>query len=203
MAIIKTIVFDIGNVVWNYEAPLASFRQNHASLLGLKYQDYLSRYQQVYVEMELGRCQITDWSAQINPSVSASEVNRCLRSSLPYSYVEKYLNFEVISLLKRLRSHYPLIILSNCENYLYPYVHRHFEKHFHHSILSWRVGLRKPDPRIYQLVFNYVPCLPSEVVFIDDKPENVAGAASVGFHTILFTSSSQLALDLSHYDPSF
>ena len=45
---------------------------------------------------------------------------------------------------------------------------------------SSSVGLRKPDPAIYQLACDRLDVVPEAAIFIDDHAGNVAGARSVG-----------------------
>lgn len=49
---------------------------------------------------------------------------------------------------------------------------------------SFRVGLRKPDPAIYQLVVEQLRVEPSKAVFIDDIGFNLKPARAMGMHTI-------------------
>lgn len=50
------------------------------------------------------------------------------------------------------------------------------------------VGMRKPDPRIFELSLERLGVAPDEAVFIDDAAGNVAGAQKVGLHTVLIGS---------------
>ncbi|MCM1112468.1 MAG: HAD family phosphatase [Muribaculum sp.] len=59
------------------------------------------------------------------------------------------------------------------------------------GILSWRDGLIKPDPEIYRLLLKRYGLKAQECVFVDDLPENVAGAVAQGFHGIVFESREQ------------
>jgi putative hydrolase of the HAD superfamily len=49
---------------------------------------------------------------------------------------------------------------------------------------SARVGLRKPDPRIYELVCERLGVTPSESVFLDDLGTNLKSARAMGMTTI-------------------
>ena len=55
---------------------------------------------------------------------------------------------------------------------------------FHHIIESSKVGLRKPDPRIYTLACQTMGLEPAEVVFLDDLGINLKPAAAIGMTTI-------------------
>lgn len=61
-------------------------------------------------------------------------------------------------------------------------------------IESALVGLRKPDPRIYQLVCDRLEVSPEESVFLDDIGRNLKAARALGMTTIKVTSAAQ-ALD--------
>ena len=51
-------------------------------------------------------------------------------------------------------------------------------------IESCRVGLRKPDPRIYELTCKELGIAPTEAVFLDDIGENLKAARKLGITTI-------------------
>jgi HAD superfamily hydrolase (TIGR01509 family) len=57
---------------------------------------------------------------------------------------------------------------------------------------SSEVGLRKPEPAIYALLLERLGLDGEQVVFVDDSPENVAGAAEAGLHAVLFTDAAAL-----------
>jgi len=49
---------------------------------------------------------------------------------------------------------------------------------------SSEVGMRKPDPRIYELTCERAGCAPAASVFLDDNPDNVAAARALGIETV-------------------
>lgn len=51
---------------------------------------------------------------------------------------------------------------------------------------SSEVGMRKPDPAIYEHTCALLDVEPSAAVFLDDLPENVATAAALGLETVQF-----------------
>ncbi|HEY1499549.1 MAG TPA: HAD-IA family hydrolase [Acidobacteriaceae bacterium] len=62
---------------------------------------------------------------------------------------------------------------------------------------SCYLGLRKPDRKIYQVALDVVQRDPELVAFIDDRPENVAAAVSLGIHGIQYQGSAQLTGELA------
>lgn len=69
-------------------------------------------------------------------------------------------------------------------------------EHFDHVILSYEVGLAKPDPRIYELTLERLGVEPAQAFFTDDREENLKPAQDLGIEVVLFESSDQLRSDL-------
>jgi putative hydrolase of the HAD superfamily len=61
---------------------------------------------------------------------------------------------------------------------------------------SCYLGLRKPDRKIYQVALDVLQRDPEGVVFIDDRVENVAAAASLGIHGVRYEGLEQLTGEL-------
>lgn len=58
---------------------------------------------------------------------------------------------------------------------------------FDHIVESSKVGVRKPDPRFYEIACEWAEVEPSEVVFLDDLGVNLKPAAAMGMTTIKVT----------------
>jgi len=62
---------------------------------------------------------------------------------------------------------------------------------------SCYLGLRKPGRAIYQRALDILGKPAERTLFIDDREENVAGAASAGMKTIRFTGADTLKRELA------
>jgi len=102
-------------------------------------------------------------------------------------------------LLRRLRTRYPLYLLSDTNEIHFGYVKKTVDvvRLFDQCIVSYEVGAMKPGPRIYQEVLRRSGMPAEACVFIDDRPGNVEGAKRVGMRALQFTSPEQCAADLS------
>ena len=64
---------------------------------------------------------------------------------------------------------------------------------------SSRLGIAKPAPEIYQELLKRMGLEAGETMFIDDRADNVAAAASLGMHVIWFVHPNELERQLSPY----
>jgi putative hydrolase of the HAD superfamily len=67
---------------------------------------------------------------------------------------------------------------------------------FDHVIESSKAGVRKPDPRIYQMMCEVLDVSPHECVYLDDLGINCKPAAALGMAAIKVTSGDQALDDL-------
>jgi putative hydrolase of the HAD superfamily len=85
---------------------------------------------------------------------------------------------------------YHLYVLSNACNRFFTYFPKHYDLGLFDGIMvSSREHLVKPDPKIYERLMERYGLEPSECVFIDDRPENVAAAKALGMEGIVFEGS--------------
>ncbi|QOZ80803.1 HAD family hydrolase [Bradyrhizobium sp. CCBAU 53351] len=67
---------------------------------------------------------------------------------------------------------------------------------FDHVIESAKIGLRKPDPRIYRMMVETLKVDPKRCVYLDDLGVNLKPAREMGMTTIKVTSGAQAIAEL-------
>jgi len=67
---------------------------------------------------------------------------------------------------------------------------------FDHVIESAKIGLRKPDPRIYRMMTEALSVDPANCVYLDDLGVNLKPAREMGMRTIKVTSAPQAIVEL-------
>lgn len=67
---------------------------------------------------------------------------------------------------------------------------------FHHVIESSKVGIRKPDPKIYQMMCDALEIEASDAVYLDDLGINCKPARALGMTTIKVVSADQALQEL-------
>ncbi|MGE3142467.1 MAG: HAD-IA family hydrolase, partial [Hyphomonadaceae bacterium] len=68
---------------------------------------------------------------------------------------------------------------------------------FDHVIESAKIGIRKPDPRIYAMMCEALAVAPGACVFLDDLGVNLKPARAMGMATIKVESEGQALADLA------
>jgi 2-haloacid dehalogenase len=92
----------------------------------------------------------------------------------------------------------PLYALSNWSAETYPVARARFPflAWFDGVVISGEVGAIKPDARMFEHLVAQHGLRPSETVFVDDRADNVAAAARLGFVAIQFRDAASLRQDL-------
>jgi putative hydrolase of the HAD superfamily len=60
-------------------------------------------------------------------------------------------------------------------------------------LFSCELGARKPDPAIFGAALARLDCAPADVLFLDDRPANVAAARALGLAAETYTGAPQAA----------
>lgn len=99
-------------------------------------------------------------------------------------------NQPIVRLLHEIRGATDLILLSNTNRWHFEFAERTFDvlKLFDKYVLSYEVGARKPDRRIFDEVTKLVK--PESALFIDDILENVSAAEACGLRAIQYIETS-------------
>jgi putative hydrolase of the HAD superfamily len=90
-------------------------------------------------------------------------------------------------------------LISNCSHSTRPIVDRlGIAEEFDEILLSFEVGMHKPDPGIYREALRRLGDIaPERAVFVDDQPAYCDGAAALGIETFLIDRSGEATPDLN------
>lgn len=95
------------------------------------------------------------------------------------------------SLLEELGGQSRLVLLSNVDRYYFEAIRRlHPElRHFAAQLVSYEMGFSKPSARAFHAALHAAEALAQECFFLDDKPENIDAARSLGIRGHVFTTT--------------
>lgn len=111
---------------------------------------------------------------------------------LRFDFVQ--INTELLELVRKLKPHYQVFILSNNSKPFADYLASipGFMELFDRSLFSFQVKLKKPNPEFFQKLLEGTGVPPSACIFIDDRADLVTAAGGFGMHAILYTSNAAL-----------
>lgn len=189
---IRHIIFDLGGVLLNidYNATEEAFAE-----LGIT--DFAERYSQLrqnnfFDDWETGKLCRADFIKGMQKAGSPAILSE---EEVLQAWNAMLLDFPLrrLQLLQQLRLHYDLFLLSNTNevheeafNELLMKTHR-FQTiglFFDRTYLSHRVGKRKPGKEIFLQILEENELLPEHTLFIDDSPQHIATAQTLGTQTI-------------------
>ena len=186
---IDTLILDLGGVLINvdYDRSARAFEK-----LGVgRFEEQFSKAKQtpLFDRFEKG---------EINPREFRDEVRRLLKPDLKDKQIDACWNAmlgsipaERMVLVEDLRMRYRVYLLSNTNKIHVPAfldsVQREnkiadFRQEFDGTYFSCEMGMRKPDPDIFEQVLKATYASPERTLFIDDSIQHVEGARKVGLH---------------------
>jgi glucose-1-phosphatase len=193
---IKTIFFDLGNVIIPFDFKRAYGRM--AELCGCKAEEVPARIRAtgLVAPFEKGEIEaepfVRELSAALKLGISYQEFCECWSCIfLPEALVPE-------ALLADLRSRYRLLALSNTNPIHFAMLKEAYPllRHFDGYVLSYEVGAAKPEAKIYQEGIARAQCSPEECFFTDDLAVNVEAARTHGMDAVQFLSAEQLEREL-------
>jgi putative hydrolase of the HAD superfamily len=196
--VIKTILFDLGNVVVPFDVRLAYARM--AELCGCPQDEVAARIRAAALVRPFERGEIAtdafvrELSAAMGVSVTHREFCdwwNCV--FLPGSLVPE-------ELLEDLGSRFRLLALSNTNPIHFALLQEAYPlllRHFHGYVLSHEVRAAKPEAKIYREAISRAQCHPEECFFTDDLALNIEAAREHGMDAVQFLSAGQLEGELA------
>lgn len=167
---LKHLILDLGGVVYRIDWTLTN------RLLGVDESTTWWTWPE-YDAYERGQIDTLAFQKIFESKLGAKWSTEVFKSSMQKMIVAPLPRLE--ELLERLRV--PVYALSNTNEAHYEYfINDHVMKPFTKIFTSFELGLRKPQAEIYTKTLQIIGADSSEVLFIDDREDNLSGARSVG-----------------------
>jgi glucose-1-phosphatase len=193
---IKTILFDLGNVVIPFDFKRAYARM--AEHCGCNPEEVPARIRATGLVMpfERGEIETEPFVRELSAALKLNITHQEFCDWWSSIFLEDTLVPE--ELLVDLRSRYRLLALSNTNPLHFAMVTKAYPilRHFDDYVLSYQVGAAKPEAKIYREAIVRAQCDPEECFFIDDLAVNVEAARVHGMDAVQFLSAEQLEREL-------
>ena len=167
---IRNIIFDLGNVIINYNQKqiINSFTQKEDEI------KYI--YDEIFHAPEWHLMDLGDMTNEEAIEV-INKRNECKYEKLTKDFLHEWykkqtINREIVEIAKKLKKNgYKLFVLSNMANLTYEYFkNNEFFSLCSGIIISAHEHIKKPDEKVYKLLLDRYHLNAEECLFIDDDP---------------------------------
>jgi FMN phosphatase YigB (HAD superfamily) len=177
---INAIIFDFGDIFINLDKPATI---SGLQKLGMK--EWNTELDQLNLSFEVGAISSEDFIGGFQKQLPNASKEDILKA---WNAVLADFPFYRLEFLQGLSKKYRLFLLSNTDSIhintfeeksgisFYKDFYACFEKVY----FSFDIGMRKPDPKIYQFVLEQNNLVAENTLFVDDKTENTDSAAALG-----------------------
>ncbi|MBN2831097.1 MAG: hypothetical protein JXL82_02305, partial [Candidatus Omnitrophica bacterium] len=178
---IKAIVFDLGNVLVDFDYSIAAKRMAHFSGIDFKNIPRILLSSDITGLFEEGKILPEDFFLKIKDMLNLNISYERFISIWNEVFFLSAKNRSVYSLANGLRKNYRIAMLSNINILHYEYLRKRFPVFniFDEVFISCKMGMIKPDPKIYikvlltyvKVIENILPPLPWQFRSSDARPK--------------------------------
>ncbi len=180
----RAFLFDIGNVLvhFDFRDAVQKFAQQSAATAS----EILTLLSPLKDDLESGRMSDADFITQAIARISFRDSREEFTRIWSDIFTE---NPPMINLVQQLAGTHPLYLFSNTSGLHKDWLFERFKifSLFDDGIYSYEAGCAKPREEFYLEAIRRFDLTPSQTIYIDDLPENIATGQSLGF-------------DCHHYD---
>lgn len=186
---IKVIAFDYAGVI--APGPMTDWTKSNLDINGEKYKKYIEHAH----KWDSGEMTIDEVYKVL------SEITGIPKDLIWDKFYEKSIfNSGVVNIIKKLKNNYKVFLFSN---FIAELLRKLLEKHklsdlFDEIIISSDYKMKKPSTEFFDLLIRTSNVKKSEIVFIDDRLDNVEGAKNFGIDSILFKDADNLKIELKN-----
>jgi epoxide hydrolase-like predicted phosphatase len=201
---IEAVIFDLGGVV--FDSPL-EFIRDYERRHGLP-EHFIARIVGGYGgtdgpwhRLERGELTLSSFCAQFDADIQAAGERASSADLMTEMAARSKLRPAMLEAIRGVRSR-GLKVAALTNNWVMGSADEHdarlepLRAEFHVFVESCMVGMRKPDPRIYELTCQKLDIEPGCALFLDDMGQNLKAAKALGMRTIKVGDPTQAIAEL-------
>jgi putative hydrolase of the HAD superfamily len=192
MLMIKAVVFDFDDVIrkWN-SAETFAIEERYGLPQGCIFEKLSDP--RLIQRVTTGVISDEEWRDTVAEQLEALHGDGAREAVHEWSVRIGDLDNSVVHLVRALRSHFTVALLSNATSRLRTDLAAHgIADDFDYIFSSSEIGIGKPDVAVFAFVGRTLDVAPEEWLFVDDTAENVAAANGVGIRSHLYTNIPDL-----------
>jgi putative hydrolase of the HAD superfamily len=190
---IKVVMFDLGNVIICFDHMIAV--KEISKYCGYNPEEIYNLFfsSDLVEEFDKGGVSEEEFFKQIRKILNLNGLNK-----------ERFYNIwndifwenpGVSDLIEEIKKKYEkFFIISNVNRSHFEYIYKNFPivRKADEIILSYKVGVLKPDSKIYQIAIEKAGCSASNIFYTDDREELIEAAKNIGFNAVKFEDKNQI-----------
>jgi len=194
---IQAVLFDYGGVVGRLDRQEMARLEDKYGLPVGGFWDALFEIPEWH-EVEVGRSSEREWLRGALDKLYELAGRPIPGIRQDWHHIWKGIDEDVVSLARKLRRRYKVGMISNATKNLEDILENHhgIMDLFDVVINSARVGVAKPDARIYHLAAETLGVPVYGCVFTDDLAQNIEGARAAGMHAFHFQGAADMERQL-------
>lgn len=188
---IRHIILDFGGVIINLD-----YKKTEVAFGALGITDFAARYSQlqqteIFDKLETGVATKAEFIKELRTIIGHQASDDQIVNAWNAMLLD--IPLRRLQILQQLQLHFDMFLLSNTNE-----IHEEaFNKilktqcgfnsmavFFDKVYYSHRVGMRKPNKEIFQLILDQNSLDPAKTLFVDDSPQHIEGAKALGIQTI-------------------
>jgi glucose-1-phosphatase len=195
---IRNIIFDLGVVILNID-----FQATEREFKRLGFHEFDELYTQarqigLFDRLEQG---------EISPDKFRNELRKLIGIAISDVQIDNAWNSMIgefplkrIKFLEELKQKYRIFLLSNTNKIHFDFYNEIFRKEFGYNFselfekmyLSFEIGMRKPDKRIFEYALKQSRLKPGETLFIDDMLQHVEAAMTCNINSYRLKENEEI-----------
>jgi FMN phosphatase YigB (HAD superfamily) len=193
------VVFDLGKVLVDFDYSIAARKIAARSARPPENLHASLGSSPLLVEYESGRLTREQFFAAVREAVSFRGTLAEFGGFFADIFTEIPPMIELHAALRRQKI--PAYIFSNTNDLAIEHIRRNFPffQDFDGYIFSHEVGAMKPQPKIYEALEKLAGRRGADLIYIDDRPENIVAGAARGWRTILHESPKKTRAALNAF----
>ncbi|MBS1271243.1 MAG: D-ribitol-5-phosphate phosphatase [Candidatus Marinimicrobia bacterium] len=188
------LLTDLGNVLVSVDRNRAlEILEQQLQVSRTKLSPYFEDAHPLHRKLEVGAIDPPDFLRQMSADLELREPIELHEVRTIYGASFSRME-ETIQVIDAFRPEIRVIILSNTNAIDIPYIEEQFGliSWADDALLSYQVGLRKPNPEIFKYAQSEYQLDPESTLFIDDKSENITAAREVGLRAEIYQTAEQV-----------
>lgn len=200
---IRHIILDFGGVIINID-----YARTEKAFVDLGISDFAERYSQLqqsdlFNQLEKGKVGKAEFVAEIRKLTGEHITEQQIVDAWNAMLLD--IPLRRLQILQQLQLHFDLFLLSNT-NEIHEEAFNQILKaqcgfntmavFFDKVYYSHRVGMRKPDAEIFQMILDETGISPEKTLFVDDSPQHIEGAKALGLQTIYLQKGMTIEKDI-------